>query len=52
MDDLIAATIVVIEKNVSTLNRVSTEMTTEDLQKRTIVYKKDKGHVAVYMKLR
>ena len=52
MDDSIAIAPTVIERHVSTLSGVSIEMTVKDLQKWTIAYKKDKGHVAAYMKLR
>ena len=51
-DDSIASAAMVIERHVSTLSRVSIEMTTEDLQKWTTAYKEDKGHVATYLKLR
>ena len=41
-----------IDRHVSTLSRVSVEMTTEDLQQWTKAHKEDKGHVLAYMKLR
>ena len=41
-----------IERHVSTLCGASVELTTEDLQQWTKVYKGDKGHVAAFKKLR
>ena len=41
-----------IETQISVLSGLSIELTTEDLQKWTIAYKEDKGHIAAYMKLR
>ena len=51
MDDFALATLV-IDKQVLVLNGSSVELMTEDLQKWTKPYKKDKTHVAVNTKLR
>ena len=51
MDDSIAIVVTVTERHVSTLSGVSIKMIAEDLQKWTIAYKEDKGHVVAYMKL-
>ena len=50
MDDA-ATTVAMIERHISALSGVSIEMVAEDLQKWTIAYKEDKGHVSAYLKL-
>ena len=41
-----------IERHVLALSGASVELTIEDLQQWTQAYKENKGHIAVYMKLR
>ena len=43
---------VAIKTQISALSGVDVELTAEDLQKWTTIYKEDKGHVVAYMKLR
>ena len=50
MDDSVVV-VVVIEGQISALSGVSVELTTDDLQKWTTIYKEDKGHIATYEKL-
>ena len=48
----LAAAAVAIEEQVLAFSRFNVELTMEDLQKWTKAYKKDKGHIATYTKLR
>ena len=49
MDDSIV--VATIERHLSALSGVSIKMTIEDLQRWTIAYREDKGHVATHTKL-